>query len=148
MPLVLVCFIAALLQVACDTTADTNKTAFYYYPEKNVYYNITKKTYLYSLDGATTWDSMYDASSRRTKLLGKSVTIYFPGDSIWKDNLLHRERYNGMTYGIITEKNRHDSGYNGAREKRVVKKTAVKKEEEEKKKNEKKKTPEEWDDND
>lgn len=73
---------------------------FYYYPEKNVYYDVEKKSFFYSLDGAKTWDSIMSTSNKEPATLGEKVIIYSPDNHIYKDNPGHRKLYNGNLYDI------------------------------------------------
>ena len=73
---------------------------FYYYPEKNVYYDVEKKNFFYSLDGGKTWDSTINPSGNDPGTLGKEVIIRSLGE-VYNDNETHRNLYNGKLYNII-----------------------------------------------
>lgn len=73
---------------------------FYYYPNKNVYYDLEKKKFFYSLDGAKTWYSLINFSGKEPSNLGEKVMINSPDSSIFKDNENHRRLYAGRLFGI------------------------------------------------
>ncbi len=73
---------------------------FYYYPKKNVYYNVEKKNFLYSLDGGKTWDSTVSASDQEPATLGEKIIVYSADYDVFKDNTAHRKLYNGRLYNI------------------------------------------------
>ncbi len=69
---------------------------FYYYPEKNVYYDVEKKNFFYSLDGGKTWDSTINPSGNDPGTLGKKVIIRSLGE-VYNDNETHRNLVNCIT---------------------------------------------------
>ena len=75
---------------------------FYYFPKKNVYYNVEKKNFLYSLDGGKTWDSVASVSDKEPQTLGEKIIVYSDSFDVYKDNEAHRKLYNGTLYNIAT----------------------------------------------
>ncbi|WP_018613309.1 hypothetical protein [Segetibacter koreensis] len=75
---------------------------FYYFPKKNVYYNIEKKNFLYSLDGGKTWDSVVSISDKEPATLGEKIIVYSDDYNVYKDNPAHRKLYIGRLYNIIS----------------------------------------------
>jgi hypothetical protein len=75
------------------------KHEFYYYPGKNIYYNVANGTFIYSLDGAKTWGVMYGDVNDSTSL-GRKEVVYASTDSVWKDNEAHRKTFGGTLYNI------------------------------------------------
>ena len=93
----------ALLLFSCKGNGkkDERETfEFYYYPNKNVYYDVEKKKFFYSLDGAKTWNSFIDISDREPSALGEKVVINSPDSVIFRDNENHRRLYAGKLYRI------------------------------------------------
>lgn len=69
--------------------------AFYYYPEQNLYYDVSSSKYLYSLDGGRSWDSSVMNRGKEPVVYGKKITIASKSPEIWKFNAEHRKLYNG-----------------------------------------------------
>lgn len=93
-----------LFVVSCqnhDSQQDKEDYEFYYFPKKNVYYNVEKKNFLYSLDGGKTWDSVMSATDNEPATLGEKIIIYSDDNAVYKDNAAHRRWYNGRLYNII-----------------------------------------------
>jgi hypothetical protein len=73
---------------------------FFYYPAKNVYYDVTNKLYLYSLDGGKTWDSTYAYTTAEPATLGSKQIIYNPTFNVWEKNNEHVQQYDGHIINI------------------------------------------------
>src|SRR3954463_9689146 len=93
-----------LFFIACRSTdrQDEEDFQFYYYPNKNAYYNVEKKNFLYSLDGGKTWDSVASVSDKEPQTLGEKIIVYSDNYDVYKDNEAHRKLYNGTLYNITT----------------------------------------------
>lgn len=74
---------------------------FYYFPKKNVYYNVEKKNFLYSLDGGKTWDSVLSVTDKEPQTLGEKIIVYSANSDVYKDNAAHRKLYNGVLFNIV-----------------------------------------------
>ena len=105
---------------------------FYYYPDLNLYFDVAKNNFIYSLDGGAIWDTIDAKSGNIPTSLGDKVLLNFTSDSIWKDNTMHREKYGGSIYNVIDDDSTDTSGATTVTEKEVVKKqhATPKKEEE------------------
>ena len=103
------------------------KMEFYYYPKTNMYYDVTNKKYLYSLDSSKTWLSENNESGNIPATLGNKHVIYSNTDSIWMYNAEHRKTYKGRLYHIIKVNNDLPSSYKDAREKKRSLKSTTKK---------------------
>lgn len=109
----ILCFASIILSIGfvtvniCCSSSNKQKQEikFYYYPKTNVYFDVAKKTYIYSLDGGRTWGNMSIPSDKEPATLGKRVVIYSTVDSIWKQNEAHRKQYAGTLYNIINQDN-------------------------------------------
>jgi hypothetical protein len=98
----LFCFVACSLFILSCNNAGNQKFEFYYYPARNIYYDVTTKEYLYSLDGGTTWDSInIKTNADVTSTLGTKRIIYSTTPEIWRDNSAHIQQYNGHLINII-----------------------------------------------
>jgi hypothetical protein len=90
----------ALVATGCNNnnTSDRNTVGiykFYYYPAKNVYYNVASKNYLYSLDGGKTWDSLKVTNNSKAEALGKRSEIESETPEVWKNNAGHIKSFGG-----------------------------------------------------
>lgn len=84
---------------ACNDPAP-KKFEFFYYPSKNVYYNVSNSLYLYSLDGGKNWDSFAVKTNKEPATLGTKRILYSTSLDIWKDNEQHLREYNGQAINI------------------------------------------------
>lgn len=110
----ILCFASIILSIwfvtvniSCSSSSNKQKqeVKFYYYPKTNVYFDVTKKKYIYSLDSGKTWSNISITSDKESPTLGKRLIIYSTTDSIWKQNEAHRKQYAGTLYNIINEDN-------------------------------------------
>lgn len=92
-----------IITIACnDLNLTHSGDTFYYYPSKNVYYDVKRSNYIYSLDSGKTWDSMYSETAEPA-IMGRKATVYSTTSDVWKDNEAHRKLYNGILLNIINE---------------------------------------------
>ncbi len=98
---------------------------FYYYPQKNVYYNLEKKTFFYSFNGGKTWDSTISSPGKDPGTLGEKVIIYSDNNDVYKDNLAHRKKYNGRLYNIVNSDIALTPAAPEVTERKVVKKSST-----------------------
>ncbi len=111
--------------LSCNFGNAEKQREFYYYPEKNVYYNVAKSVYLYSVDGAKTWQAIAaNTNETNNTTLGQKIVIYSSSDSIWLDNTAHRGAAGGKLYNIATPAN-EDTSTGWVKEKKVIKKPVV-----------------------
>lgn len=79
----------------------TNKQfEFYYYPSKNVYYNVADNEYIFSLDGGKTWDSLNLLLNKEPATLGNKQIIYSRTPEIWLNNAEHVQQYKGHIINV------------------------------------------------
>ncbi|MEP6466102.1 MAG: hypothetical protein ABJB05_07335 [Parafilimonas sp.] len=95
-------FICSMVFLSCNDTAP-KKFEFYYYPSRNVYFDVTNDQYLYSLDGGKTWDSLYVKTNKEPATLGTKRIIYSTSLDVWKDNQQHITQYNGQMMNVMNE---------------------------------------------
>ena len=77
-----------------NTTDQTTGTRYEYYPEANVYYNDSEKTYWYHDSASNQWQSGAQLPSTYSiDDKTKKSTVYYNGTDIWKDNANHMKKY-------------------------------------------------------
>jgi hypothetical protein len=86
--------------LACSNNKVKDDLQFYYYPEKNVYYESAKRTFFYSLDGTRSWAKYKSASSTEPGTLGDKVLIHSLDSNVYNENEKHRKLYAGRLYAI------------------------------------------------
>ena len=84
--------------LSCDSFTQ-KRFEFFYYPAKNIYYDVAGKFYLYSLDGGNHWDSVRATTTEPTTLGNKEI-IYSPTPAIWLQNDAHIKQYNAHIINI------------------------------------------------
>ena len=93
---------------------------FYYYPDMNLYYDVAKNNFIYSLDGGVIWDTIDAKSGNIPTTLGDKIVLNSTSDSIWNDNKLHREKYGGYIYNVIDDDSPDTSAATTVTEKKIV----------------------------
>lgn len=88
---------------ACKNEQPKYDLEFYYYPEKNVYYDPAKKDFWYSLNGAKSWSSFKNNKNTEPTHLGQRVVIRSEKAEVFKDNENHRKIYAGRLYLINSD---------------------------------------------
>ncbi|HEY2728199.1 MAG TPA: hypothetical protein VGI61_13570 [Parafilimonas sp.] len=89
-----------MILLSCTNTATQKKFEFYYYPSRNVYYDVLNSLYLYSLDGGKNWDSLIVKTNKEPATLGTKRIIYSNSPAVWKDNAQHVSEFNGEVINI------------------------------------------------
>ncbi|MES2648230.1 MAG: hypothetical protein V4717_15240 [Bacteroidota bacterium] len=96
-------FFAAFFIVSCKNISVTHEgEEFYYYPSKNVYYDVGRSNFLFSLDSGKTWDSLYSEKAAPA-IEGSREIVYSTEAPVWKNNEAHRNSFNGTLLNIINE---------------------------------------------
>jgi hypothetical protein len=99
---ILFCFSVVFSLMICSCNNVLQKDyEFYYYPEKNTYYDVVHKEYIYSLDGGETWDSLFVASGKEPGTLGTKRILHSKQHSIWLNNAEHIQQYNGRAVNVL-----------------------------------------------
>ena len=91
--------IYSLIISSCDNLTQ-KRFEFFYYPAKNIYYDVADKFYLYSLDGGRTWDSARVTTTAAPATLGDKETIYSTTHEIWMQNNEHIKQFNAHLIDI------------------------------------------------
>lgn len=87
--------------MSCDENGIGKKQfEFYYYPSKNVYYDVANNQYTYSLNGGKTWNSFKPKNNNEPATLGNKQVIYSDSQQPWNMNQVHRKEYNGISITI------------------------------------------------
>lgn len=89
---------------ACNNNSNSDSYRFYYYPDKNVYYDVSNQRFLYSLDGTKTWKSYVGAGTAEVPALGERIEVTSPDSLVYNDNEEHRRLYSGrlIDLGLLT----------------------------------------------
>ena len=92
----------------------------YYYPEKNVYYDVEKNSFWYTLNGGVTWISFTGDANKSTEYLGKRVVLRSNNAEVFKENETHRKSYGGVLLNIRGEDSSQPSQAEEASERKVA----------------------------
>src|SRR5215831_10611383 len=99
--IILFLFLSTGLGILLSCNGFTQKRfEFFYYPAKNIYYDVAGKFYLYSLDGGNSWDSVRATTIAEAGTLGNKEIIYSPTPEVWLQNDTHVKQYNGHVINI------------------------------------------------
>ena len=94
-------FLFLITATSCNETGFIKKQfVFYYYPSKNVYYNVANNQYTYSVDGGRTWYSFKPTSNTEAATLGGKQIINSDNEQPWNINEIHRKQYNGTLISV------------------------------------------------
>ncbi len=122
--LITVLSISMIMLFAGCTEKKAKQQEFYYYPDMNLYFDVAKNNFIYSLDGGVIWDTIDAKSGKIPTTLGNKIVLNSASDSIWKDNAIHREKYGGYIYNVIDDDSTDTSAATTVTEKEIVKKPA------------------------
>jgi hypothetical protein len=84
---------------ACSNNKQQQKQ-YYYYPKANVYYDVQRSRYFYSINGGQSWDSVARLSDKDPATLGNKEIIYSTSPQVYKENEAHRKKYSGSLFSI------------------------------------------------
>lgn len=93
-------FILLFFSLSCKSDPHKGQLQFYYYPEKNLYYDSVKNEFWYSLNGAKNWNAFANTNNNPPASLGPHVVIFTTKADIYKDNESHRKLYGGKLFAI------------------------------------------------
>jgi hypothetical protein len=98
--IILIFFIVGLtlIFVGCNTSDNRLKHKFYYFPDKNVYYDIANQKFFYSLDEAQSWQTYTTSENTNAASLGKKIEIVSDDSLVYSNNEAHRKSYGGNMY--------------------------------------------------
>ena len=92
--------IITTLSIGCNSKKESQKFEFHYFPEKNVYYDVSNESFFYSLDGAKTWKSFKGNVNGDATSLGEMVVIDTEDSLVYNKNEEHRRMYAGRVLNI------------------------------------------------
>jgi hypothetical protein len=101
--LVIIIINLAFVSTGCDRPENSAKHTFYYYPDKNIYYDVSHQRFLYSLDEARTWQTFAPPQNGDTATLGRKIVIAASDSVVYANNEAHRKLYGGSLYKYATE---------------------------------------------
>jgi hypothetical protein len=84
---------------SCNNITQKN-FEFFYYPSRNVYYDVTNNMFFYSLDGGKIWDSLKTKMDKDPATLGAKQIVYSSTPAIWLQNQQHINQFNGHAINI------------------------------------------------
>jgi hypothetical protein len=76
---ILIAGVCSSTALACNNIHNDPAFEFYYYPARNVYYDVSNGRYIYSLNGGRTWDTLYKKAEAGSPTLGKKRNHLQPG---------------------------------------------------------------------
>jgi hypothetical protein len=82
----------------CCNNNKVSQNQYYYYPKTNVYYDVRRSLYFYSLNGGQSWDSVARLSDKEPSTLGNRETVYSTSLQVYKENETHRKKYGGSLF--------------------------------------------------
>ena len=65
---------------------------FYYYPSSNIYYDVSKKKYIYPANG--TWNTVTVLPAKVRVGPAPRVVVYHSSPQVWASNADHVKKYN------------------------------------------------------
>ena len=97
---ILIAGVCSSTALACNNGHNDPAFEFYYYPARNVYYDVSNSRYIYSLNGGSTWDTLYKKAEAGSTTLGKKEIIYSRVANPWDSNDVHIKRYGGYLIDV------------------------------------------------
>lgn len=120
--LLTISFVCIICFTSCDKlNIGKKKLEFYYYPSKNVYYDVANNQYVYSVNGGKTWDFFKPKNNKEPATLGNKQIIYSDSPQPWNLNQLHRKEYNG-TLLAMSEADTSTQQDDAVSDKKIIKK--------------------------
>ena len=91
-----------------NTAVKEGESEFEYFPARNIYFNVKSSKFIYSLDGAKTWDSVKVTSRAGFAALGRREKIFSKSAEVWRDNETHLRMYEGNLVSILNESDKNN----------------------------------------
>ena len=97
--------IAIAICCSCEnsSTRQHEGNEYYYYPSRNLYYDVANHRYIYSLDSGKTWDSL-GSETAEPAIEGRREVIYSTSAEVWRNNDMHLQEYKGTMLNIVNER--------------------------------------------
>ncbi len=97
--------VSIFLMASCKTnSSQQSEDELYYFPEKNVYFDIKNAKYYYSLDSTASWDSLTFNGKDYGSTLGEKIAIKMPPGNAWENNNADRKTYNGIILNVVNSR--------------------------------------------
>jgi hypothetical protein len=122
----------AMFTLSCNSSTQNRELEYYYYPQKNVYYNTQTNRFYYSLNGAKSWDSTQNNTDGLPGTLGDRIVINSANSRIFEENEIHRRKYVGSLFDFSQTGAIASTALAATERKTGVRKTAAIKKEQEK----------------
>lgn len=107
--------------VACNNEGTAKKFQFYYYPARNIYYDVANTEFVYSVNGGKTWETFKKELGKDPATLGSREVIYSDSQQPWNNNAADIEKYKGKVFSVTDEDTTTQAS--AASDKKIVKKT-------------------------
>lgn len=88
--------------IACNNNAK-KKFEYYYYPARNIYYDVTNAQFVYSINGGKSWQVFKKDLNKEPATLGNKQIIYSTSLQPWDSNETHVKQYNGKLFSVADE---------------------------------------------
>jgi len=97
--------ICVFLIASCKTNSSLQaEDELYYFPDKNVYFDVKNAKYYYSLDSTASWDSLTFNDKDYGSTLGERIAIKMPPGNAWENNNADRKTYNGIILNVVNSR--------------------------------------------
>jgi hypothetical protein len=106
---------------ACNNNDAAKKFEYYYYPARNIYYDVANAEFVYSVNGGKTWETFKKDLGKDPATLGSREIIYSDSQQPWDSNEADIKKYNGKLFNVGDEDTTVQA--NGVSDKKIIKKT-------------------------
>ncbi len=89
--------------IACNNVGGTKKFQFYYYPARNIYYDVANAEFVYSVNGGKTWETFKKDLGKDPATLGSREIFYSDSQQPWNNNATDIEKYKGKLFSVADE---------------------------------------------
>ncbi len=110
----------SLYLIACENNGNNKKFEFYYYPARNIYYDVANAEFIYSVNGGKTWETFKKTSGKDPATLGSREVFYSNSMQPWDSNETHIKQYNGKLFSVAEEDTTAQT--NAVSDKKIIKK--------------------------
>jgi hypothetical protein len=91
-----------LYLIACNNGGE-KKFQFYYYPARNIYYDVANAEFVYSVNGGKTWETFKKDLGKDPATLGSKEIIYSDSQQPWTNNATDVKKYNAKLFSVADE---------------------------------------------
>ncbi len=108
--------------IACNDAGTGKKFEFYYYPARNIYYDVTNTQFIYSINGGKTWEIFKKELGKDPATIGSREVIYSDSQQPWTHNAADIKQYNGKLFGVADEDTTAQLQTEAVSDKKIIKK--------------------------